>query len=80
MSSSLFDQIGNRKYLIARERFSFVSATITEGGAVGGFCLTPAFTGARFSEALGIDFCNGAVVFETLKQRKRAAFRAIPAG
>ena len=84
MTQSLFDQIGNRKYLVARERISFVSAAVTEGGAIGAFCLTLAFTGARISEVLSltsgqIDMSNGAIVFETLKQRRRVVFRAIPA-
>jgi len=84
MSGSLFDSTGNRKYLVARERLSFVSAAVAEGGAVGAFCLTLAFTGARISEVLAltperIDVSNEAIVFETLKQRKRAIFRAIPA-
>ena len=73
-----------RKYLVARERASFVSAAVAEGGAVGAFCLTLAFTGARISEVLAltlerIDLCNDAIVVETLKQRRRAVFRAIPA-
>lgn len=83
MSGSLFDQAGNRKYIVARERAAFVRAAVAEGGAVGSFCLTLAITGARISEVLAltverIDFGNSAIVFETLKQRKRAVFRAIP--
>jgi site-specific recombinase XerD len=83
MSGSLFDQTGTRKYVVARERLSFVSAAVAEGGAVGAFCLTLAFTGARISEVLAltperIDVSNEAIVFETLKQRKRAVFRAVP--
>jgi integrase/recombinase XerD len=84
MSGSLFDPAGNRKYLVARERLGFVSAAAAEGGAVGTFCLTLAFTGARISEVLAltperVDVSNQAIVFETLKQRKRGVFRAIPA-
>lgn len=83
MTQSLFDLTGNRKYLVARERLSFVSAAIAEGGVVGAFCLTLAFTGARISEVLAlsaerIDESNEAIVFETLKQRKRGVFRAVP--
>ena len=83
MTQSLFDQAGNRKYLVARERLAFVSAAAAEGGLVGAFCLTLAITGARISEVLAltperIDEANGAVVFETLKQRERAHFRAVP--
>jgi len=83
MTQSLFDQAGSRKYLIAHERLSFVSAAVAEGGAVGAFCLTLAFTGARISEVLALgaermDASNEAMVFETLKQRKRGVFRAVP--
>lgn len=84
MSGSLFDQTGTRKYLVASERLSFVSAAVAEGGTVGAFCLTLAFTGARISEVLAltlgrIDMSNEAIIFETLKRRKRAVFRAVPA-
>jgi site-specific recombinase XerD len=84
MSGSLFDPNGNRKYLVPRERLAFASAAIAEGGTVGAFCLALAFTGARISEVLAlsterIDTSNEAIVFETLKQRKRGVFRAVPA-
>ncbi len=51
--------------------------------AFGAFCLTLAFTGARISEALALtaerlDASNEAIVFETLKQRRRGVFRAVP--
>jgi len=83
MTQTLFDQTGNRKYLVARERAAFVRAAVAEGGAIGSFCLTLAITGARISEVLAltakrIDYGNGAIVFETLKQRKKGAFRAVP--
>ncbi|MDB6146439.1 MAG: integrase family protein [Spartobacteria bacterium] len=83
MMQSLFDKSGNRKYLVAKERQAFASAATTEGGAIATFCLTLAVTGARISEVLAltssrIDSENRAVVFETLKQRKRGVFRAVP--
>jgi len=83
MTQSLFDRTGNRKYLVARERQAFVSAAVAEGGAVGAFCLALAFTGARISEVLALtserlDESNEAIVFETLKQRRRGVFRAVP--
>jgi integrase len=83
MSGSLFDQAGMRKYLTARERFAFARAAYREGGEIATFCLMLAFTGARISEVLAltperIDSGNCAVVFETLKRRKRGMFRAIP--
>lgn len=83
MSGSLFGQNGKRKYLVARERSAFVRVAWAVGGEVGTFCLTLAFTGARISEVLAltserIDLNNGAIIFETLKRRKRGVFRAIP--
>jgi len=83
MIPALFDQCGNRKYLVARERLAFVYAASKENTAVSTFCLTMAFTGARISEVLAltvtrIDVADEAVIFETLKQRKRRIFRAVP--
>jgi hypothetical protein len=51
MTPALFDQRGNRKYLIARERLAFLYAASKECEAVSTFCLTLAFTRARISEA-----------------------------
>jgi integrase len=47
------------------------------------FCLTLFYTGCRISEALNltaerIDLAGKAVVFETLKRRRRGYFRAVP--
>jgi integrase len=83
MTAGLFDQRGNRKYLIARERFAFVCAATKEHEAVLTFCLTLAFTGARISEVLGltvgrVDAADEAIIFETLKQRKKMMYRAVP--
>src|SRR5208282_6337142 len=83
MSGSLFEAKGNRKYLTARERLAFVYAASKEPEAISTFCLTMAFTGARISEVLAltatrIDAADEAIVFETLKQRKKRAFRAVP--
>jgi len=83
MMHALFDRTGHRKYLVGRERIAFASAAVAEGGAVATFCLALAFTGARISEVLAltaerIDASDGAIVFETLKQRKKGVFRAIP--
>ena len=83
MTQTLFDKTGSRKYLVARERADFVRAAVAEGGAVGSFCLTLAFTGARISEVLSltpdrIDATNRAVIFKTLKQREKIVFRAVP--
>jgi integrase/recombinase XerD len=83
MTQSLFDQTGARKYLVARERISFIRAAAVEGGSSGVFCLTLAISGARISEVLAltadrVDASNGALVFQTLKQREKAVFRAVP--
>ncbi|MGD0865494.1 MAG: tyrosine-type recombinase/integrase [Rhizomicrobium sp.] len=84
MSGSLFDRDGIRKYLVAHERLASARQTRAEGHDVGTFCLTLAPTGARISEVLAltadrIDAGNASIVFETLKQRKRGMFRAVPA-
>lgn len=83
MTQSLFDRNGVRKYLTARERLAFVYAASNESAAISTFCLTLAFTGARISEVLAltagrIDAADEAIIFETLKQRKRRIFRAVP--
>lgn len=83
MTPGLFDQRGNRKYLTARERLAFVYAASKEREEISAFCLTLAFTGARLSEVLTltvsrIGAADEAIVFETLKQRKKLVFRAVP--
>lgn len=83
MTSGLFDQQGNRKYLTARERLAFVYTASREEIPISTFCLTMAFTGARISEVLAltsnrIDVADEAVIFATLKQRKKHVFRAVP--
>ena len=83
MTAALFDQSGNRKYLIARERLAFVYAASKEPPAISTFCLTLAFTGARISEVLAltasrVDVADEAIIFETLKQRRKQVFRAVP--
>jgi len=84
MTQSLLDKSGARKYLVASERKAFVSvAAMHEDDGIAAFCLTLAVTGARISEVLAltperVDVSNSAVVFETLKQRKKGVFRAVP--
>jgi integrase len=80
---TLFDRSGHRKYLVARERLAFVAAASLQPAPVATFCLTLALTGARISEVLAltperIDCADSAIVFETLKQRKKGIFRAVP--
>jgi integrase/recombinase XerD len=83
MSASLFDGTGNRKYLIARERLAFAHAASKETEAISSFCLTLVLTGARISEVLAltatrVDASDETIVFETLKQRRKGIFRAVP--
>jgi integrase len=83
MIPALFDRSGNRKYLIARERLSFVYAASKRDLEISTFCLTLAFTGARISEVLAltttrVDIAAEVIIFETLKQRRKGIFRAVP--
>ena len=83
MPGSLFDGLGHRKYLVASERLAFVTSSLCEDDLVASFCLTLAVTGARISEVLAVtpdrvDAANASIVFETLKQRERGVFRALP--
>jgi len=80
----VFDQQGNRKYLNSAERRAFLRTAKTEPDALRqSFALTLFHCGCRISEALNVtaervDLANKAVVFETLKRRKRGHFRAVP--
>jgi len=83
MEWSLYDGRGRRKYLIPRERGAFLRAALQVGGKVASFCAVLTICGARISEVLAltpesIDDASCAIVFKTLKQRKRIAFRAVP--
>jgi integrase/recombinase XerD len=80
----LFDRRGCRKYLNKNERKAFRRAISAEHDlARRAFMLTVFHTGCRISEALNllagqIDGTAIAVVFETLKRRKRGCYRTIP--
>jgi integrase/recombinase XerD len=80
----VFDRRGSRKYLNDAERRAFLLALKGEQNVERlAFCLTLFYTGCRISEALNltaerIDMADKAVVFETLKRRKRGHFRAVP--
>lgn len=83
MSGSLFDKSGQRKYLVGCERRAFARCASHREESVATFCLTLAVTGARISEVLAlthdrVDAVNRVVVFRTLKQRGKLAYRAIP--
>ncbi len=79
----LFDTQGRRLYLTAEERTAFLEAAKAAPREVRTFCLVLAFTGCRISEALALtpksfDFSGKAIVFETLKKRRRGIYRAVP--
>ena len=84
MSNELFTIDGKRKYLTSEERDRFLdSANSHERGEVRTLCLVMAYTGCRISEALEltadkIDLSEKSIVFRTLKQRERTAYRAVP--
>jgi integrase len=79
----LFDAAGERKYLTPAQRQQFLEAADKAACEVFTFCGTLAYTGCRISEALGltgqrVDFDAGKVIIESLKQRRRGVFRAVP--
>lgn len=80
----MFDRQGNRKYLNWPEREAYFRAVKRDSDLVSrAFCLTLFYTGCRISEALQlnrdrVDFTEKALVFETLKQRERGRYRAVP--
>ena len=80
---SLYDARASRKYLTSQERKAFAATALRTAPPILTFCLTLLYTGARVSELLAltperIDQENNAIVFETLKRRRRGVFRAIP--
>src|SRR5450755_4587968 len=83
MSRELFNIAGKRLYLTDSERRKFLAAADEEERQVRTFCYVLAHTGCRISEALQlvgerIDFDAGAIVFESLKKRRRGVYRAVP--
>jgi integrase/recombinase XerD len=79
----LYDKLGARKYLTARERAAFLAAARQCGPQIETFCYTLAFTGARISEVLAvvpsrIDTASAAIIIECLKRRSTGVFRAVP--
>lgn len=83
MSGELFTSDGERKYLTAKERQSFLLEAEKESRELRTFCAVLVHTGCRISEALAltpenIDISSGVIVFESLKKRKKGVFRAVP--
>jgi len=80
---NLHDAHGRRKYLTADERAKFLAAAEQAPRETRTFCLTLCYTGCRISEALAltadrVDLDAGVVIFESLKQRRTARYRAVP--
>lgn len=76
----LYDAKGHRLYLTAAERAAFLAAARQFPREVRTFCTLLHDTGCRVSQALAvtaerIDVSGKAVMFETLKKRKRGVFR-----
>ncbi len=83
MTATLYDAHGNRKYLVADERLAYLRTASYREIHEATFLLTMAITGARISEVLAlthnrIDVGASAIVFETLKRRKKNVYRSIP--
>jgi integrase/recombinase XerD len=81
--SELFDAHGRRLYLTRDERQAVLAAAEVAERRTRTFCLTLAYTGCRISEALAltcgrVDLAGRALVFETLKKRRRGVYRAVP--
>ena len=79
----LYDPQGRRLYLTAEERRAFLAAAKDAPREVRTFCLVLHDTGCRISEALALtprrfDLSGKAIVFETLKKRRRGIYRAVP--
>ena len=79
----LHDAQGKRLYLTADERGAFLAAAAKAARPVRTFCGVLHTTGCRVSEALAltpehVDLPGKAVVFETLKKRRRGVYRAVP--
>jgi integrase len=80
----LHDRDGRRKYLTAGERAAFLEAAERAPREVRAFCLVHVYTGSGISEALAltadrVDLEGCAIILETLKKRRRGAYRVVPA-
>ena len=80
----LHDAQGKRLYLTADERLAFMAAAARAARPVRTLCAVLHTTGCRISEALAltpehVDLPGKAVVFETLKKRRRGVYQPSPA-
>ena len=79
----LHDTAGHRLCLTSDERRAFMAAASRAPRPVRTFCTVLHDTGCRISEALALspahlDLNGRALVFESLKKRRRGAYRAVP--
>jgi integrase/recombinase XerD len=79
----LFDGQGRRLYVPDDERKAFLAAARIAPREVRCFCGVLHYTGCRISEALAltpkaIDLSTRFIVFESLKERRRGIYRAVP--
>jgi integrase/recombinase XerD len=80
---NLYDTQGRRLYLTADERRAFIAAAAMADRPVRTLCTVLHDTGCRISEALAltsenIDLSDRALMFESLKKRRRGIYRAVP--
>ncbi len=80
---NLFDQKGNRKYLVASERERFLIHARESQNEVRTFCLLLYYTGVRISEGLelhvsNVDYPSKAIVTESLKKEGRESLDKFP--
>jgi len=78
----IFDQVGQRKYVSQSERLRFLEIADRQPIEIRTLCYLLAYTGCRISEALALEYFHidqdrSAVIFKTLKRRKRH-FRCVP--
>ena len=83
MTELLHDGRGRRLYLTGDERAAFLAAAVRAPRPARTFCGVLAHSGCRVSEALKltprrVDPAGRALVFETLKKRRKGVFRAVP--
>lgn len=83
IAGELFDQAGNRKYLMHDEGNAFLKAADRAPREVRTFCHLLHFSGCRISAALAltcdrVDFTNGTVTFESRKKRRDGVYRSVP--
>lgn len=81
----LFDQDGNRKYMIEPEWRAFLAAADKADPDTRSFCWSLARTGGRLSEVLSLtprsfDLDNGTIRIRCLKRRAPDVFRELPLG